>query len=61
MLEMMESEILVVKNEQGFVDFGSWDKANRWLGFLQGVFWMSGTYTLDQIREHNLPASEETT
>ena len=30
-----------------------WDKFNRWLGFVQGVFWMYGTYTLDEMKEHN--------
>lgn len=39
-----------------FLDEGTpeaWDKANRWLGFLQGVFWLHGTYTLNQMRDHN--------
>lgn len=30
-----------------------WDKFNRWLGFMQAVFWVQGTYTLDEMREHN--------
>lgn len=25
----------------------------RWLGFLQGVLWMHGVYTIDEMREHN--------
>lgn len=37
----------------------SWDKANRWLGFLQGVFWLHGTYTLNQMRDHNRQTPEE--
>lgn len=37
----------------------SWDKANRWLGFLQGVFWVQGTYTLNQMRDHNRTGSPE--
>ncbi len=36
-----------------FADQGRMGKAFRWLGFLQGVFWTLGTYTLDQMREHN--------
>lgn len=32
---------------------GAWDKFNRWLGFVQGVFWLHGDYTLDQMRDHN--------
>ena len=27
-------------------------KCNRWLGFVQGVLWMSGIYTIDQLRDH---------
>jgi hypothetical protein len=29
------------------------DKLNRWLGFLQGVFWSNGLFTIDQMRNHN--------
>jgi len=39
-----------------FVDAGdeeSWDKASRWLGFAQGCFWVLGTFTLNQMRDHN--------
>ena len=32
---------------------GELAKANRWLGFMQGVLWRSGIYTLDELREHN--------
>ena len=32
---------------------GSWEKFNRWLGFVQGVFWINGTFTLNQMRTHN--------
>lgn len=31
----------------------AWDKFNRWLGFMQGVFWFHGDYTLDMMRDHN--------
>jgi NAD-specific glutamate dehydrogenase len=34
-------------------EHADWDKFNRWLGFGQGVFWSQGTYTLDQMRDHN--------
>jgi len=41
-----------------FVDVGDQDsleKAFRWLGFIQGTFWIAGTYTLNQMRDHNRP------
>ncbi len=31
-------------------------KANRWLGFVQGIFWAMGVYTINDMRKHNMPA-----
>lgn len=28
-------------------------KAHRWLGFLQGVLWMTGVYSINDMRKHN--------
>ena len=36
-----------------------WDKYNRWLGFVQGVLWVSGIYTIDQMREHVIHATQK--
>ena len=30
-----------------------WEKAMRWLGFIQGVLFAKGVYTIDEMREHN--------
>ena len=27
-------------------------KINRWIGFVQGVLWQQGIFTIDQMREH---------
>jgi hypothetical protein len=32
---------------------GSWEKANRWLGFIQGVLWTVGVYPISEMRDHN--------
>lgn len=32
---------------------GRREKAMRWLGFMQGVMWVSGEYTLDELKGHN--------
>ncbi len=32
-----------------------WGKFNRWLGFLQGIFWSLGEFSLDDMRDHNRP------
>jgi len=37
-----------------FVREGHMDKAFRWLGFLQGVLWRCGVFTLDELRHHNM-------
>lgn len=29
------------------------EKTNRWLGFIQGVIWTSGIFTIDDMRDHN--------
>ena len=29
------------------------EKANRWLGFVQGVLWVSGVYSIDDMRDDN--------
>ncbi|MDP3725886.1 MAG: hypothetical protein Q8R36_01675 [bacterium] len=38
-----------------FLNEGRMDKLNRWLGFMQGVFWVLGMYTLDELKNHNRP------
>jgi len=36
-----------------FVEGNELEKANRWLGFLQGILWVNNIYTVDQMREDN--------
>ena len=43
----LEAQRHIEKNEM--------EKANRWLGFIQGSFWMFATYSIDEMREHNRP------
>jgi hypothetical protein len=40
---------------QKFVDQGRIEKAMRWLGFLQGVLWARGFYSLDDLKNHSKP------
>lgn len=35
------------------VDLADFPKLNRWLGFMQGVLWAHGIYSLDDLRTHN--------
>lgn len=42
-----------------FAQAGRIEKAFRWLGFVQGVLWCEGIYSIDQMKEHNRPQGEE--
>lgn len=35
------------------VDEGKMEKVFRWLGFVQGVLWTEGAYTLNELKDHN--------
>lgn len=35
------------------------EKAFRWLGFIQGIFYAVGIYTVEDIAEHNRPTKDE--
>lgn len=34
------------------------EKFMRWLGFMQGAFWLMETYTIDDLKAHNKPDNE---
>ncbi len=38
-----------------FVLKGRIDKAFRWLGFLQGILWVTGVMSIDDSRRANMP------
>lgn len=38
---------------RGFLTDGRHDKVFRWLGFMQGVLWHLGIYTLEELKTHN--------
>lgn len=44
-----------------FLSDGRKEKANRWLGFIQGALWADGVYTIEEMKEHNRPDHEEET
>lgn len=42
---------LLAKIERNEVREGQVD---RWIGFIQGVFWSNGLFSIDNMREHNV-------
>lgn len=41
-----------------FARDGRLEKAFRWLGFIQGVLWCEGVYTIDAMKDHNRPVED---
>lgn len=42
-----------------FLDDGQIEKAFRWLGFVQGILWCEGVYTIDEMEDHNLTGGQD--
>lgn len=38
-----------------FLQEGRLDKVYWWLGFIQGVLWIMGVYTVEELKDHNRP------
>ncbi len=55
MLDRMDDMLnVVIMDDERCVDFtDTLEKFQRWLGFMQGVFWVEGVFTLDEMRDHN--------
>ena len=48
----------MVEQTRLFVADDRREKAFRWLGFVQGVLWDTGVYSIDELKTHNMPPSE---
>lgn len=44
---------VIVGLAENFPEEGSEDEANQLLGFMQGVLWLRGVFTLDEIKSHS--------
>ncbi len=44
---------------RAFLVEGRRDKAFRWLGFLQGIFYTLDIYTIEEMANHNRPTKED--
>lgn len=52
-LVKLKHALEMIDKMEAFHTEGQIEKFNRWLGFVQGVFWMTGVYTLDEMKTHN--------
>lgn len=44
---------------ENFLEEGRLDKAQRWLGFIQGCLLCAGGNTLDDLKHHSMTGGEE--
>jgi hypothetical protein len=42
-----------------FIRENRMEKVFRWLGFVQGVLWAHGIYSLENLQNHNRPSEEK--
>lgn len=49
----------MIPKSREFLKEGRREKLMRWLGFMQGAWWAAGVYTVDELKEHNMPPGEE--
>ncbi|OJI08724.1 hypothetical protein BK006_03135 [bacterium CG10_49_38] len=47
--------VLMLDQIEDFARIGRLEKAFLWLGFVQGFFWATGRFTLDELKNHNRP------
>lgn len=52
-LEAFKHVLWMCQEAKKLVRTGEMEKVGRWLGFIQGVFWTRGLYTINEMREHN--------
>ena len=56
---MVEHIKYMCKEAQEFLNYPAdedwlwFEKANRWLGFIQGAFWALNVFSIDEMRDHN--------
>jgi hypothetical protein len=45
--------LTMIPKMREFISQNKLEKAFRWLGFIQGVLWFEGLYTLDELKNDN--------
>lgn len=46
----------MVEEAKKLANQGKIEKANRWLGFIQGFLWAKKFFTIEELKDHNRPA-----
>lgn len=56
--QLMHAREMIPKM-RNFIEQKRMDKVFRWLGFLQGILYCNGIYSIDEMANHNKPREEE--
>lgn len=54
-VRFLQHIVWMCQEAKKFVAEGRKDKAFRWLGFIQGVLWTKGEYTIEELANHSRP------
>lgn len=57
--DKIEHAIGMIPKMRRFLAEGRREKAFRWLGFLQCVFWMIDIYTIEELANHSRPTKSD--
>lgn len=49
----------MLSDMENFIHEGRREKFFRWLGFIQGILWSFGIYSLNDLRDHNRPPESQ--
>lgn len=52
-MQALEHALWMCNESMHHVTEGKMEKAMRWLGFIQGVLWMTGQASIHEMKDHN--------
>ena len=55
--QLWHVQTMIPKAIEFFYDFDRREKAMRWLGFIQGVLYCNGIYTIPELKQHSRPVT----
>lgn len=58
-LEVQHHLMYMIEQIENFLEGKRKEKANRWLGFVQGVLWSNRIYSIKELKDHNKPRREK--
>ena len=51
--DCLNHALWMCEEARGYVRQGRWAKAHRWIGMIQGLLFMSGLFSVSDLKKHN--------